>query len=68
MAIVNISVSSAIPPNPASKRVLRPALSTKTRETTVIRTLIAPKPIVAYVELSPDKPDSLKISVEKKMT
>lgn len=68
MAIVSRSVSMAMPPKPRRRSVFRPAFSTRTNDTMVMRTLIAPIPIVAKVALSSLRPDCWKMDVEKKMT
>lgn len=66
--IVRNKVSMAMPPKPIRRRVLRPARSTRTREMRVMRTLIAPMPIVAKVALSSLSPDCSKMFVEKNIT
>jgi hypothetical protein len=57
-------VMMAMPPKPTMRRVFLPAISTKKTDTTVMRTLTTPMPIVAYWGLFPSRPALTKVSVE----
>lgn len=66
--MVSRIVVQHMPANPMSSRVLRPAFSTMTIETSVINTFTAPIPNVAYCALLSSSCAIRKIFVEKNMT
>lgn len=68
MANVRMTVTTVIPAKPTSNNVFRPAFSTSTKETTVIKTLMLPIAKVAYPAELSLKPALWNIVVEKNIT
>lgn len=62
------TVSRNMPKNPTKSNVFLPAFSTNTKETRVIKTFIAPTPIVAFWAACLSSWAILNIFVEKNMT
>lgn len=66
--IASRAVSTNMPPNPIRSKVFLPAFSTNINEIMVIKTFIAPTPIVAFWAAVLSSCAIVKILVEKNMT